>query len=364
MIDEFHLKGDFWLPETPDRKVSGTLRFNQDEGATLELIGSLEDIKPGPIGIWEKDIILGFSTNGKYITLYRCLEFNKNISMPGMISQVIHSDKVFLGGHFDKPEDIKFKSILVRFSHLDEWFNISGFDIKYAFVDKKPTKVNISYQRPEPIDLVSLNDYKLSIYFESTWPLGALTELKMNQRAVLKIESTGDSKSFLDWMNILGIVQDFLTLGTFTAVYPIFIAGEPIYGDQDIEDSEKKASPRVEVFYSLINKPDLTKKLTPFDMLFTYSDISSNLSKCLINWINKSESLKPVYDYFFSTIYTQRLYIEHRFLNLIGAVEFYHRRTSGGKYQTDDEYRNGLYKQLVDSIPGGLPDGFKVFLFE
>jgi hypothetical protein len=35
--------GQWWLPEAPDRKLSGWLTFTVDDGARLRLVGSFRD---------------------------------------------------------------------------------------------------------------------------------------------------------------------------------------------------------------------------------------------------------------------------------------------------------------------------------
>ncbi len=45
MIEEFEYKGKWWLPDKPEKQISGTLRFNPTDGAVLELIGSFKDFQ-------------------------------------------------------------------------------------------------------------------------------------------------------------------------------------------------------------------------------------------------------------------------------------------------------------------------------
>ena len=74
MMDKFEYEGIWWLPDEPEKQVSGTLRFTPNEGAILDLIGSFKDIKE------INKIILGISSNGKNITLHKCFETKSNVS--------------------------------------------------------------------------------------------------------------------------------------------------------------------------------------------------------------------------------------------------------------------------------------------
>jgi hypothetical protein len=43
VVDRFEAQGEWWLPDRPERRVSGTLSFDPDSGSTLSLIGSLRE---------------------------------------------------------------------------------------------------------------------------------------------------------------------------------------------------------------------------------------------------------------------------------------------------------------------------------
>lgn len=46
-------------------------------------------------------------------------------------------------------------------------------------------------------------------------------------------------------------------------------------------------------------------------------------------------------------------------MNLAQCAETYHRRRFGGKYQSDEEYRNDLYQRFLEAIPQDLDGGFR-----
>lgn len=83
MIEELKYAGVWWLPDKPEDRVSGTLRFTSDEGAILDLIGSFKDIKDID-KVQRAEFILGLSSDGKNITLYKCVETGSRFSFPGI----------------------------------------------------------------------------------------------------------------------------------------------------------------------------------------------------------------------------------------------------------------------------------------
>jgi Apea-like HEPN len=62
------------------------------------------------------------------------------------------------------------------------------------------------------------------------------------------------------------------------------------------------------------------------DMIFTLADIEPDASAALDSWFRASETLDSVCGLFFAIYYNPRMFVEQRFLNLVFALESYHRR--------------------------------------
>jgi len=45
LIEEFEYTGEWWIPDEPEKKIHGTLRFTHNERATLELMGIIKKKK-------------------------------------------------------------------------------------------------------------------------------------------------------------------------------------------------------------------------------------------------------------------------------------------------------------------------------
>ncbi len=71
MQNNFEIKGFWWIPEKPDKKNRGTLKYIPNEGIYLEVdgfFGELPDINT----IEGFDTILGVSNKNEQITLSKC----------------------------------------------------------------------------------------------------------------------------------------------------------------------------------------------------------------------------------------------------------------------------------------------------
>ncbi len=352
MIEEFAYKGVWWLPDNPKEQVSGTLRFTPGEGATLDLIGSFGDIKRTN-KMLDPEIILGISSDGKQITLYECFETGSTISFPGFPISSFSANSVFIGALFQKSEDMKFKSISVHYLHLDEWAGISGFELKNLW----EKEVIIKYKLPEPIQVDISNGLKISINIRATMPQHSFVqkEATIKQKTEIKIE-TSEDKSFEDYRKIIFHIQNFLSLGIMESVHPLAIAGLTEVNKMMIED--KAHYPPVEVFYTLSDIPKGHEPLHPLDMLFTFKDISNRFESFLRNWFEKKDLLEPVYNLYFGTLYNPNMYLEHRFLSLIQAIESFHQCIYGGEYLPDEDYKV-VYDALVPAIPEAVRSDLK-----
>jgi hypothetical protein len=353
MIEEFEYKGIWWLPNKHKEQISGTLSFTPYEGAILDLIGSFKDIKDMN-KMLEPKIILGISSNGKNITLHKCFETKSNLSVPGLLTSSFYANVVFVGTHFQKNDDIKFKKLSIHYSYLDDWVNISGFDLQH-FSDKK--EVVIKYKLPESIQASIGEDYKIFIDIRATGPTHSIVqkEASIKQRTYIRIEPS-EEKSFDEYLNIMYHIQNFLSLGIMESVHPVAIAGITEANKEMIKDRAYHSP--VEISYRLSEIPKAPKTLLPSNMLFTFKDISDRFEVFLRNWFEKAGLLEPIYDLYFGTLYNPRMYLEHRFLSLIQAIESFHQRIYGGEYLSDEDYKD-VFDALVNAIPSGVKRDFK-----
>lgn len=367
MIEEFEYKGIWWLSDDPEEKIAGTLSFTPGKGAVLDLMGSFENIKStnykGSITkkVWagelfEPEIMLGTSSGGKKITLHKCFETNKRYSSSGFPTSSFYANIVFIGWHFTKPEELKFKSFFVNYPHFEEWSKIGVFS-HCLESEEKSKQYEVKYEVPEPVK-AKIDNFKISFDHNLNISGDWLREVNLKHTTFIKIEPE-DELHFEEYQSILYHLQNFLSLATTRAIYPLSIeATTEQYKRVSTFPKGKVHHPHIEIFYNVIGKVDLSKKLTHYDMLFTFEDISEQFETYLQNWFDKADLLKPVYDLFFGTLYNPSMYLEFQFLSLIQAVESYHRRMFGGEYLSDEGYKE-VYDALVNAIPDSVEGGFK-----
>jgi hypothetical protein len=354
MMNEFEYEGIWWLPENPEKKLQGKLKFTPWDGALLDLIGSFKE-NQNIFAELEPDIILGITVTGKNVTLHKCLEFRSSTNYPGFPTSSFYANIVFVGVHFERSVDIRFKALSIQYLHLDEWVNISGFKMTH---EPEAHRTIIEYKLPEPIQAKISDDFGVWINFEATLPLRSRVqkEASITQKIEIKIEATKEN-SFEYFTRIAYHISNFLSLICSEPTHILAIKGKTGANKTMIKDTPYY--PSVEIFYAQFYIPKAIKTLLPHDMLFTFKDIQDKLKTLLQNWFAKLDELEPTYSLYFSTLYDPSMLQEHRFLNLIHCIESLHRSIYGEKYLSDENYMKEVYSPLVNAIPPGVKGDLK-----
>lgn len=369
MIEKFECNGLWWLPNKSKEKIGGILKFDSNKGAFLELVGgSFKNIEGKKEKIItekilepkRREVILGISSNGKYITLHNCVEIPKSLSLFSLIlNSWVYAERVFVGTHFEKIEDIKFKSVSVRYLYLDEWLNVSGFEMSF---DKNNLRkeVVIKYQQPKPFSFeVNINDYKITLGVSFTLPKIELVqkEVSIKQRAYIQIESLKGEKAFDEYLNIIHHFQNFLSFAIMKPTYPFDVKG--------ITDTKKRkvllatreeiVNLPIKIYYRIPYIFTVPYTITSEDMLFTFRIVSDKFETFLKRWFGFSTFDDP----YFEIIYNPYIDIKNQFLNLLRALEAYHRRT-----MNNFELPEGEHKKRIDEILSSVPLTHKGWLKE
>lgn len=324
--------GNWWLPTDSDNKspLPGILRYKPGEGFELEVIGSFFDLPELHSNLANPKIIHGISSDGTNITLYLCIRSNvligsRSIGPHGVQTSRFRPKFVFIGAHFEKKP--VFKNIIVNYSYLDEWVNISGFDIP---IPSSTEEFSIKYKRPEDITINLNENFNLSISYSikgPNWRMGQ-TEASIKQKTYIVIESKNET-SITKYDDIIVKIRNFLSFGVGEPVSPLTITGQSEEYVSFYKD--KKFYDNIEIYYNRIKVIDKHKTLIPPNMFFTFEDISQSFEKYIKLWFIRAEILSPVFDLYFSNIYTPKMYDETRFLNVAQAIESYHRRIETAK---------------------------------
>ena len=345
MIKEFEYSGKWWLPDKSDDQIFGTLKYSPVNGAILDLIDSFKKNRDINL-LLQPDIILGNSSDFEKITLHKCFETSFNISSSGSTSSSFYTNIVFIGQHFLKQEELKFKNLSVNYPYFEEWSKTSVFK---GLRNQEVKQYEVKFEVPDPIE-AKIDNFKISFVHIFNVSGDWLREVSLKHSTFIKIEPEHELH-FEEYQNILYHLQNFLSLATMRAIYPLSIKATTEQNKIISPFSNGKVHyPSIDIFYNVIGKQDLSKKLTHYDMLFTFENISDHFETYIQNWFSAAELLKPVYDLFFGTLYNPSMYLEQKFLSLVQAIETYHRRTMKN-FELPEEKHEKRIKEILDTAP-------------
>ncbi|MBL7932518.1 MAG: hypothetical protein JNL60_11485 [Bacteroidia bacterium] len=356
MTEESSYKGVWFLPENPDHQVVGTLHYELNQHPYLDLTGILVERSNKS---HEPDFILGFTTDGKRITLYRSYESERSHSMPGMQISQYKPLYILKGAHFTLSEDFKFKVIKGRFRNLESWVGISGFEQTETNNNNNETVVR--YKRPEAINFSVCEGVTGSINFTYSYPFGRpLHKAKIEQHVEIHLEFML-SLPLLDVMEKLMLFQNFLTLATFQIANPLSIVAVVEHqGESQVEDSndpnfnddfgEDKKYTRCEVFYKPGFHIPLEKQSSRHNFLFSFKDVQEDFQKIITQWVGLNDAIEPVLDLLLDSFYREEGVTENKFLNVIHGLETFHRRRRKNEILPRDEHAKKI-SMIIDLVP-------------
>jgi len=333
MLDKSIFEGMWKLPEHTEYKCFGKLTFDPENNITLNTIGNLCQ-KKHCRGPHEFDYIHGITMNGEKITLYKSTG-RDSYPIPGIPSAYFHSEFIIIGGHLNNIDDLEITSSAIHLTYLDEWVNKNGFNMPFS--NSKKIFAKVKYTQPRPIILAKNRIFKISLWFSASFSPGN-SEALIKQKVYLNINYyKNQSTNLLDLLEIIYRARNFLTFATSRLVLVSEVS----------LNHEGRYKGNYKIFFKNPIHKQLDTFVPTFHMLFAYEDVENNIQVIFNNWLQKYDVLLPVFKLYFNVIYSQNVYAENLFLNLVFALETYHRRTNN-RTQIDPVEFQILVKMILE----------------
>lgn len=335
-MEPVEYKGKWWKPEDKDNVINGIFSFDSNNGGRLELDGILK----GDI----HSTIHGVSNNGKQITLNKCFTTKRPIFRTGgQEESSVYVNRAYIGALLN--DENKFFKAKFRTILLDEWVNISGFEIDHI-LEKHQVKIN--YTIPDSVEIYNVNGTNISIEISAKTPSLNFVqkEAAIYQKTFLTINSDKD-KEISFFFDLIFKIQNFISLATLKPVVPIevFVFCKEIFETYN----DKKYPSKIELLYLATGEKKEYDVLPP-NMLFSYKDIKGTIIPKITTWLEKYDDLSPIFNLFFGDMYRPSGYIDRKFLGLVQAIESYHRRTSSNIEIPEDAHKERI-KSIISSVP-------------
>lgn len=339
------LKGNWWIPDKPDKKFLGTLRFDTYTEGELEIIGDFEDVENYK-GINIFEIINGFT--GTEITLFNCFEKPPSHHYDDKKITRYYVQFVFKGHIFKNFPDITFNSAILELNYLSYWSNIN---ILQTIPDNNNFIKQIEVKHITPITInIESEEIEVALEFH------ILRKSNDNNKAKVLIEpktllriTPSKKLDFFDFLKISLKLENFFTIAIDKPIQIIGFIGL-------LKDPKNNSDISVEAFFQiqkeLIKEGDDT---TPDKMPFSLGYLSEKFPVILSNWFTKYPLLEPIIIHYTSIKYL-KMYPEHQFLNLIFSLESYHRL----KFCKEDKLLpKPQFNNFRELILEKIPDIFK-----
>jgi hypothetical protein len=350
-MDDVEYSGLWWLPSNPENKVAGSLTFSNQNGIELKLIGSLEGLDAINNRYRKHAVIWGITNAGKSITLSECLAAGLKIGLPGFVSQDYWIHLCFISAHLTE-EQLRFKRLVVKYSRLVDWVRTSGLTM--TMHEDEPYKRQFNYNLPEEIKATTTKG-TVSIDFSFNAEGDFFDEMHLRQSISMEIGADIEREFDDLLLRYVRPFQNFLTLAT---TKPNSIVSVDVYSKhKSFEKSDGTGvveTPIEVVFPQRHLEPKSEKLLIPQYMLFTMRDIP-NFQTAVERWLTVADELDSVCNLFFGVMYNSSMYLEQEFLNMVQAVESYHRRRMKNSVLPKEQHRVRV-RAILSEVSGEYKD--------
>ena len=332
----------WYLPDSPNEHVAGTLRYSPRTGITLSLIGAFRRASHG-LESMPYPVIHGVITNSPYrakslVTLLRCFRRRSSIAIPGFESEEIWANRAYVGtDHLLGEELARFVSVRATYAHLSEWSGLTG---PRNFPTEREGRELIARHTPPPAVQLHGDDGRL-LSLEVDWTASTHgRRFEITEHAQLKLS---DAAGFTPEGVLREIVFPFGDFLTFAVNAP-----SPV---EDVEfEMERTAGDRPGRSFNLLFKPvyqpaDEPETSSP-DMLFTWGDIGPRYPDLVERWFRLRRQFATASDVYFGLVYGPPAYLETKFRLLLTALSL----LIAGRTPDD------AIREAIDALRRGIND--------
>ena len=365
------LEGLWWLPETPDQRVAGTLSISETGSTELSLIGSLTSFLD--IGLTELDgekrtvtftdssmaragrypRILGIAGNS-HLTLEDCLQTHRGGILSALESERIRVGVVFVGLHFEPEEETGFNAIYAHMNYFINWLELSGlqesFDPAALKASGRVAELGLSRLKPKRCKLEDGAVLEIGQTFRVGGDL--VRSRSINQDFYLGLEH----KTLQPLQSLLARLRDFQDLVTIATDRVAGYSEVAVNHPDVFHQLERRRAPvpiEVHAEWHAHSVGD-AKAIYAHQMLFTYTEFGG-LSG-LKRWSAVANQNRSTLSRLMATRYAPGMFLSDQVMNLAAGIEGYDRAKHDDRRQylariaRCAEYAGHPFKELVGNV--------------
>jgi hypothetical protein len=347
--EEAELVGEWWLPGEEDRLASGRLVYTPATGVHIDVVsrgGVFKDFEPVA---W----VLGLTADGRRVTLRDCevLDWRMNVQGGRFGGARVHARararQAFIGMHAISDAELRMHSLHARMANLGGWLNAPAIEIEGAF----PRGGRIDFRRLGEFDLGRTRGVLLTALVDlagSVAPARNPQVLTLEQRPWVMLgarsrrpfdELFGVAETFRGFLSFaVGLDLPFLELQGTALVVAETLSGRRRYTTEE----------PVWILFAQRERGMLEEQPTE-RMLFRYADLETMNLLPLARWLRRAELMQPVHRLYLTALPARALYLEHRFVTFVQALEALYSRKHG-----KEKDLKPLLEDFVTALPRGL----------
>ncbi|MGC0249817.1 hypothetical protein [Pseudactinotalea sp. Z1748] len=346
MTDTFDLRGKWWLPDSEDHQVFGTLTWSADSGGELHLHDELRPVAwldkvlaDGSVqkyrvhrGGFQQTYPLIFGRVGdRAYTLLDSFRLSAREYGSDLRAEKVHVNRFLEGAWFEDPDELSVDRIVIDIRHLTGWVGHSGLEVEYPRIEGTDKDL-FAVITAKTLPALSIEEEDLT--FRLTQGLRGtgdyVHDLGVAQEWSLQIQ-TPEPQPLATFLATASDFQDLVSIATgktaqFEKVvlhHPdiplLSVAGTPI-GD---------ARDDITYYIRWSNRTAPCDPIKRHEMYFSFADLGG--IEGLGRWLAVAADYRTELGRVMATRYREAMVIEDRIFNVSAALDSFdkHRRTTG-----------------------------------
>lgn len=365
--------GLWWLPEIPDEKVPGILRYDANGGLSLALIGAFEDrvtSNPSPgltayhEGTRTWDVIHGVAEQ-REITLFDTIPISSKRTIGARVKspakQTVTASVAIIGAHVQSEDDPAFAGAEVSVEDLGRWAGSSVFEGLLGAPDGNFDGTGSISVKPVEAQSVLVDGTEYRLVHTHTLPYfdQRKGETVGRMRDTVSIRIVPASPFSLNAaLHEASLVQDLISLATHQSAGVIWLRVEVARSESQLPDGRTLPRRRADVLYSpvALGKHD-AKSVDHHRMFFTCNSLP--FEEVLPRWCETHVRLQAATNMILGLRYAPARFVENNLLTAVGAAEALHRNLRIDEKPFSKAEFTAMRGAMLDQVPSEHRERFK-----
>lgn len=341
VFEQQEYRGQWWYPETPQRKVEGRLIGSEADGFRLSVSASLMEeggnesgaekslkfaLMPAPA---ESPLFIHGLTSKGEVTLYDSFRIKRQASHTGIEEHQYYSKLIVKGALINSADKLRFGSIRVKYSRLCNWLDDRVFKADYG---NGLSNLRIGFSFTDMRHIYEDEHIHISLINSISGPGNSLGQNKVvvEWEPQFKIESKSNELRWegSDHWNVqylVSSINQFLSVATYSSSYPYNITGRSKQYKPLFDDGKTHIPLDVELYRETNTKESAYDERNE---IIAWKNICDDPSQCLSKWFALHRSIPGPLGLFVASISSGNKFSPERFMNMISALEGLHRHAN------------------------------------